>query len=113
MSFLTALRVTVERVEEASLIRVAGEIDYGNADYLRRHLDHARCDGDATLLDLAKVDFMDSAGLDVLLEASRAVDSDHWPFFIVRPSRAVRRLVEVTGTADRLALVYVEEPGVS
>ena len=109
MSFLTDLRVTLEPVEEACLIRVAGEIDYGNADHLRGHLDDARRDGDTTVLDLARVEFMDSAGLEVLLDASKAVDSDLWPFFIVRPSAAVRRLVDVTGTADRLALVQVQE----
>jgi anti-anti-sigma factor len=52
---------------------------------------------------------MDSAGLEVLLDASKAVDSELWPFFIVRPSAAVRRLVDATGTADRLALVEVQE----
>jgi anti-anti-sigma factor len=109
MSSLTDLPVTLEPLEEARLIRVAGEIDYGNADHLRRHLDDARREGDTTLLDLAKVEFMDSAGLEVLLDASKAVDSELWPFFIVRPSVAVRRLVDATGTADRLALVEVEE----
>jgi anti-anti-sigma factor len=109
MTFMTHLRVTLEPVEEACLIRVAGEIDYGNADHLRRHLADARREGDTTLLDLAKVEFMDSAGLEVLLEASKSVDSELWPFFIVRPSAAVRRLVDATATADRLALVEVHE----
>ncbi len=114
MTFLTHLRVTLEPLEDACLIRVAGEIDYGNADHLRRQLDDARAEGDTTLLDLAHVEFMDSAGLEVLLEASRAVEPETWPFFIVRPSRAVQRLVDATGTAGRLALVHVEEePGVS
>jgi stage II sporulation protein AA (anti-sigma F factor antagonist) len=109
MSFLTDIRVTLESVEEACVIRVAGEIDYGNADHLRRHLNDARHEGDTTLLDLERVEFMDSAGLEVLLEASDAVDSDLWPFFIVRPSAAVRRVVDATGTGDRLALVQVHE----
>ena len=109
MSFLTNIRVTLEPVEEACLIRIAGEIDFGNADHLRRHLDDARRDGGTTLLDMADVEFMDSAGLEVLLEASRAVDDEVWPFFIVRPSPAVCRLVDVTGTAGRLALVRTGE----
>ena len=111
MSFLTDLRITLEPVEEACLIRVAGEIDYGNADALRSQLGDARESGDTTLLDLEQVQFIDSAGLHVLLDASRAVDSDLWPFFIVRPSAAVRRLVEVSGTADRLALVQADDEG--
>ena len=109
MSFLTDLHVTLESVEEACLIRVAGEIDYGNADHLLRHLNHARRQGNTTLLDLERVEFMDSAGLEVLLHASDAVDADLWPFFIVRPSAAVQRVVDATGTGDRLALVQVNE----
>jgi anti-anti-sigma factor len=109
MSSFAALRITIEPVEDASLVRVAGEIDFGNASNLRRHLDAARSDGGTTLLDLARVSFIDSAGLDVLLEASRAVDADRWAFFIVRPSPAVRRIVEITGTRERLALVAVDE----
>jgi stage II sporulation protein AA (anti-sigma F factor antagonist) len=111
MSFLTDLHVTLESVEEACLIRVAGEIDFGNADHLRRHLDDARREGNTTLLDLGSVEFMDSAGLEVLLRASDAVDSEQWPFFIVRPSAAVRRVVDATGTGGRLALVQLEEDG--
>jgi anti-anti-sigma factor len=109
LSFLTDLRVTFESVEDACLIRVAGEVDYGNADHLRRHLDDARSGGGTTLLDLARVEFIDSAGLEVLLDASRAVDSDMWPFFIVRPSQAVQRLADATDTADRLAFVHIDE----
>jgi len=109
MSSFAALRITIEPVEEASLVRVAGEIDFGNASDLRRHLDAARRDGGTTLLDLARVSFMDSAGLEVLLEASRAVDAERWAFFIVRPSPVVRRLVEITGTRERLALVALED----
>jgi stage II sporulation protein AA (anti-sigma F factor antagonist) len=109
LSFLSDLRITLEPVEEARLVRVAGEIDYGNADRLRRHLSDARHSGDTTLLDLEQVEFIDSAGLHVLLDASRAVDLESWPFFIVRPSSAVRLLVEASGTADRLALVHVDE----
>jgi anti-anti-sigma factor len=109
MALLTDLRVTLEPVEDACLIRVAGEIDFGNADHLRRQLEGARRQGGTTLLDLANVEFMDSAGLEVLLEASDAVASDKWPFFIVRSSAAVRLVVDVTGTADQLALVHVEQ----
>jgi anti-anti-sigma factor len=48
---------------------------------------------------------MDSAGLRLLLGASRSAATSGWAFFIVRPSDAVQRLIEVSRTADLLSLV--------
>ena len=108
MSYLAAFRVTVESIEDATVLRVAGEIDANTADRLRTHLDDAQRAGDTTLLDLANVEFIDSVGLRVLLKATENVDRDG-AFFIVRPSRVVRRLLEITRTADRLAVVPMPE----
>lgn len=72
------------------------------------HLDDAQRASDATLLDLANVEFIDSVGLRVLLKATENVDRDG-ASFIVRPSRFVRRLLEITRTADRLDVVPMPE----
>ena len=109
MSYLAAFRVTVEPIEDATLIRVVGEIDATTAERLRTHLDDARHHGEITLLDLAEVRFIDSVGLRVLLEATEKVNSGDWALFIVRPSRVVRRLLEITDTADRLPVVPLPE----
>ena len=106
MSFVAAsLRLTLEPIEEACILRATGEIDGSTADPLRLQLDAARSDGVTTLLDLSGVSFMDSSGLGVLLEASEAADREAWAWFLVRPSAAVLRLVQVTKTAARLPLV--------
>jgi anti-anti-sigma factor len=99
------LSVTVEVLEDARLIRVAGEIDLSSVDQLTSELESARREEATVLLDLSAVTFIDSTGLHVLLGASRDSAMSDWPFFIVRPSPVVRRLVEVSGTADVLALV--------
>lgn len=57
------------------------------------------------LLDLSEVKFIDSTGLHLLLEASHRSAVTDWSFFVVRPSEAVRRLIEISGTADLLTLV--------
>ena len=105
MSSLALFRVTIEPLEDACLIRVSGELDLSTADRLSSALDAARADGVSTLLDLSAVSFMDSAGLRVLLRSARSVDAHNWPWFIVWASRAVWRLIEVSGTASRLPLV--------
>jgi anti-sigma B factor antagonist len=104
------LRITVEAVEEARLVRVAGDLDASTAGDLRAHVVAARGEGTTLLLDLAAVRFIDSTGLRVLLDASRAASDTGWPFFIVRPSSTVRRLIRLTGTASELALVESREP---
>lgn len=105
MSSLRLLRVTIEPLDEACLIRASGELDRSTADRLSSALDAARADGVTTLLDLSAVSFIDSAGLRALLRSARAVDADHWGCFIVRASSVVRRLAEVSGTTSRLPLV--------
>jgi anti-sigma B factor antagonist len=104
------LRVTIEPLDEACLIRASGELDRSTADRLSSTLDAARADGVTTLLDLSAVSFIDSAGLRVLLRSARAVDAHHWGCFIVRASSVVRRLVEVSGTTSRLLLVAPARP---
>ena len=103
------LRITVEAVEEARLIRVAGELDASTAKDLRAHVGAARHERATLLLDLADVKFIDSSGLRVLLDASRAAADTGWSFFIVRPSSMVQRLIALTGSASELALVESDE----
>ena len=99
------LSITVEPLEEARLIRAVGEIDISSVDAIRSELECARQEAATVLLDLSDVTFIDSSGLHLLLDASRSAAVDDWPFFIVRASAAVQRLIEVSGTADLLALV--------
>ncbi len=72
-----------------------GDLDVDTAHLLRALLDDGHR---VTLLDLSKVGFIDSSGLSVLLEA---VENDP-AFRVCNPSSAVRRLIDVTGTAHLL-----------
>lgn len=99
------LRVTVQPLEDARLIRAAGELDMSSAPALRNELEAARDEAVTALLDLSEVTFIDSTGLHLLLEASRSAGDSDWSLFIVRPSTAVRRLIEISRTEDLLALV--------
>jgi anti-anti-sigma factor len=99
------LRVTVEPLEDARLIRAAGELDMSSVPTLRHQLEAAREDGVTALLDLSAVTFIDSTGLHLLLDASRGGGRTDWSFCIVRSSTAVQRLIEITQTSDLLALI--------
>jgi anti-sigma B factor antagonist len=110
MSSLALLRITIEPLDEACLIRASGELDRSTADRLSSALDAARADGVTTLLDLSAVSFIDSAGLRVLLRSALAVEAHDWAWFIVRASSRVRRVVELSGTRSRLPLVAPPSP---
>ncbi len=99
------LRVTVEPLEDACLIRAAGEIDLSTVAALRRELDAARLEAVTVLLDLSGVTFIDSSGLHLLLRASHSSAGSDWGFFVVRPSTSVLRLIELSGTADLLTVI--------
>ena len=111
MSPIPALRITVESLEDAYVIRAAGEIDMDTADSLRSELDAARAARLTTLLDLSQVSFIDSSGLHVMLDAAGWVDAEGWPLFIVRPSPVVLHLLELTGTERMLPVVHAEDDG--
>jgi anti-anti-sigma factor len=102
---IAVFRVTVEPLEDACVMRATGELDSSTAERLRMPLAAARQEGLTTLLDLGGVSFIDSTGLRVLLEAARASNTQEWAWFIVRPSDAVLRVLDLSGIAPRLPIV--------
>jgi anti-anti-sigma factor len=111
VSSLATFRVTIQPLEDSCVMRAAGEIDMATADTLRDQLVAARAARLTTLLDLSAVSFIDASGLHVLLDGARWVDADKWALFIVRPSAAVLRLLEVSGTKEMLPVVQAEADG--
>ncbi len=71
-------------------LRLVGEIDMSNADRLATILRAEREKAWELTLDLSDVTFMDSSGLQMLLDLSRS-----HPVVILQPSDSVRRLFEV------------------
>lgn len=80
---------------------VTGDIDAHSAPELAERLD--RFDGsDDRRINLANVEFMDSSGLRVLIDAhQKALGSDS-RLVLVDPGKAVARIIEVSGLSDHL-----------
>jgi anti-anti-sigma factor len=91
------LEVAVEEVEHERVIRARGEIDLSSIEPLRRAIADARGKLVATVVDLSAVDFIDSTGLHLMLDASFEAAARDWPLTFV-PSQPVFRLLEVSGT---------------
>jgi anti-anti-sigma factor len=91
---------------DAARIVVGGEIDLATGPALRDALAEQMGHGQAVVLDLSGVTFIDSSGLAVLIEAVTAAKVDGWSLGVVSNlPPAVRRLLELTGLEAVLPLV--------
>jgi stage II sporulation protein AA (anti-sigma F factor antagonist) len=85
-------------------LRLDGELDAATTNTLAERLAYASKRGEATVLDLRELDFMDSSGLRLLLSAQADAARDGWKLWIANPQPAVHRLFEITGAVNRLSM---------
>ena len=63
----------------------------------------------AVVLDLTKVDFIDSSALGTILRAAEQLAEAGKRLHVVVPDGPVRRLLEITGTAQRFSMHATRE----
>jgi anti-anti-sigma factor len=87
------------------VLAVHGELDLATVDELRARLEALRLAGRAVVLDLDELQFMDSTGIRLILQAAEDARRDGWDFAVTRGSFAVRRVFEAARIEDRLPYV--------
>jgi anti-anti-sigma factor len=98
--------VTVSKDGDRATLELRGELDMAGTDRLRVALEQAEEPPSGLLvLDLSKLDFIDSTGLEVLLRAARRAHDSGRRLIVARPSRYVRRLLEMTAIDQALDVV--------
>lgn len=90
---------------DATVVIVHGELDLEYAGELSGRLAELRERGDAVVLDLDHLDFIDSSGLRVLLQAVQDSQEHAWSFHVTKGSPAVGRLLRGAGLEGRLPTV--------
>jgi anti-anti-sigma factor len=85
-----------------------GEIDLATVDLVREAVDREHQPGEAVVLDLREVAFMDTSGLRYVLELTERGNREGFGLRLVRGPRAVQRVFEVSGLAPRLP--FVDDP---
>jgi len=98
--------VTVTTDGDRAVVSLRGELDMSGVDRARTAIEQAES-GSATLLvlDLSELDFIDSTGLEVVLRAARRAHDEGRRLIVQRPSRYVRRLLEMTAIDQSLDVV--------
>ncbi|MCG8917278.1 STAS domain-containing protein [Actinokineospora sp. PR83] len=88
------------------VVSVTGEVDLATAPQLEAELSDALATPGATgvRVDLAGVEFMDSAGLRVLVAALRTAEEGGRTLTLAAPHDRVRRIIEITGLSEVFGL---------
>jgi anti-anti-sigma factor len=93
------------RHEETIVLALRGDLDLASAEVVRTRLDELRAAGTPALLDIDELDFMDSSGLRLILDAAAASDESGWAFSLTHGPEQVQRLFESTCVTARLPIV--------
>jgi anti-anti-sigma factor len=105
-----SLEIEVQTTESRTMVVMAGELDASTAPYLYNTLsDLELTDALHVVLDLAKVSFMDSSGLAVILTEHKRLQHIDGTLTIFSPPSSIRRLFELTGLETTLDIVPANE----
>lgn len=90
-------------------LALSGELDLATLPALEQELDRVVPPEKRLVLDLRRLQFIDSSGLHALLRADRRLSDVGGQLTIVRGPRAVERLFSLTGLNTRLRIVDQHE----
>jgi anti-sigma B factor antagonist len=95
------IALSVEHGEAGAVVTVGGDLEFGTAASLRSALiDLAHQGCDPLVVDLAGLDFIDSTGLSLLVQAKQRIESQGHRFVLRNPTERVRRVLEISGLAE-------------
>jgi anti-anti-sigma factor len=103
---MESLNVTTARSGDAIHISLEGELDIASSPRIEEALHEAEGQGPAViLLDLRKLEFMDSTGLRTILAADARAREAGRRFVVVRGDENIQRVFEVTRLDERVEIV--------
>jgi anti-sigma B factor antagonist len=102
---MTELTIGVEHGDAATLVVLRGDLDLATAPELRECLVEVIDESARIVVDLEAVDFLDSAGLGILVGGLKRARSRGGELELVSSSREVLKPLELTGL-DRVFTIH-------
>ena len=90
---------------------LSGELDIATAPHFLDELVEAACGSAVVILDLRELTFMDSIGLQAILDAHARLAKADCRLALIRGGRQVQQIFEITGTEHRLVFISVPVAG--
>jgi len=100
-----AIAVEVHRDAGSALVTVGGELEFGTAASLRTTLsDLVQDEADPVVVDLTALQFIDSSGLSLLVQAKQRFAAQGRRFELRGPTPRVSRVIEISGLSELFEL---------
>lgn len=103
-----AIDITLQEDAGAVRIVVSGDVDLVTGEHLERALLRAEDRAAAIVLDLSAVEFFDSTGLQILLDADRRAHDGTHELSVVTGDGEAARVIELTQVASRMSSAVIE-----
>jgi anti-anti-sigma factor len=102
--------VTIEERGDTAHVTLLGELDISTATRLEDDLRRVEAGGPSVLvLDLSRLDFMDSTGLRLLIGADARARKEGRRLVLIRGNEMIQRVLRVTRLDERLEIL--SDPG--
>jgi anti-anti-sigma factor len=101
----SAFEMKERRRGDTVVLLLQGELDLVSAERVRTRLEALRAADEPVLLDIDELDFMDSSGLRLVLNAAEASGGSGWRFSLTHGPEQVQRLFESARVTDWLPIV--------
>ena len=106
----TQFRVEVRQEGQGTVIALSGELDLASSPALEEALERVFGSGaGVVIIDLRALEFMDSTGLSILVKAHQTAADRQVQLYLINGPQQVRRLLSLTGVAERLSLIDAPE----
>jgi anti-sigma B factor antagonist len=100
------LRIAVSQEDDRVVLALDGELDMASAPLLQRAVEDVELARRPLLvLDLGRLEFIDSTGLRIILSTRKRCQERDQELAVTRGSQQVERLLSVTGMAEHLRTV--------
>ena len=92
------MQIRAKTNNDTLYVSLEGELDEHTASYAKNEMDFLFSDNVAkqVILDLKKLDFMDSTGIGVLLGRYKKMKDKNIPIFILNPSSHIDKILNMT-----------------
>ena len=95
---------------ELLVVRITGEIDHHSAVEMRRGIDEEIYENRPSklILDLSRVDFMDSSGLGLILGRFSVMKEIGGELVVINPNTGVMKILKLAGAERIIKIEYVD-----
>jgi anti-sigma B factor antagonist len=103
------MNVTINNLEEITVVEVSGDIDSKTAPEFERNAKLATEQSQKIAIDLTNVEFMSSAGLRVLLMVYRNIKGQNGKVVLVGVSEDIQDVMSTTGFINFFTIVEKQD----